>query len=218
MRLLFLLCTISAYQMTGASPSADTRLDDFFAEVFLKTQYELTRRNPNGRKIFIPSYLDDDSGVSVYIGTNPYAIIFGLDYKFQRNGRCITKVEQTKHTFQCPVTFSWIRIVLPRAVEETTQYVVHVEITGKVVLEERSGIPNMRYKRFTRMGATYLMFDSNYNPVSYPDRYSLKTGKLRNLRGILESRLGTFLGENEQLSDCINAALRAVKNPPDLRA
>uniref|UniRef100_A0A6B0UI18 Putative secreted protein n=1 Tax=Ixodes ricinus TaxID=34613 RepID=A0A6B0UI18_IXORI len=81
-----------------------------------------------------------------------------------------------------------------------------------------TGIPNMRYKRFTKSGTTYLMFNSNYNPVPSPDRYSLKTGKPLNLRGILDSRLETFLGENEQLSDCINAALRAVQNRPDLRA
>ncbi|XP_040077250.1 uncharacterized protein LOC120849163 [Ixodes scapularis] len=218
MRLLFFLCAISTYRFTGASPSPDTRLDDFFAEVILKTQYELTRRNPNGRKIFLPSSLEDDNGVRVSIGRDIYAIIFGLDYKFQKNGRCITKVEQAKHTLQCPVTFSWIRIVLPRAVDETTQYVVRAKITGRVVLEERSGIPNMRYKRFSRSGTTYLMFDSNYNPVPSPDKYSLKTGNLLNLRGILESRLRTFLGDNEQLSDCINTALRAVKNPPDLRS
>ncbi|XP_040069113.1 uncharacterized protein LOC120842150 [Ixodes scapularis] len=214
MRFLIFLWIISEYHATGALTQPDLKLEYFFDEVFLKTVCELAKRNPNGRRIFLREFLQSDDGTFIDIRSDPFAVFLGLDYRFKRDGWCSTRVQQNENTLQCPVLFDGIRIVLPQANGEATQYVVHAKLKGKVVLA--AGTFYMKYVRFAMHEQTYEMFDKNYNRVSPPARYSLKPGQLYNLRGILAQRVNTLLTVNDHLSDVFDAALRGVQKPAGL--
>uniref|UniRef100_A0A090X9K7 Putative secreted protein n=1 Tax=Ixodes ricinus TaxID=34613 RepID=A0A090X9K7_IXORI len=215
MRTLIFLWIISEYHATGALTQPDLKLEYYFDQVFLKTVCELAKRNPDGRRIFLREFLESDDGVFIDIGSDPFAVFFGLDYRFKRDGLCSTQVTtKTKIRLQCPVLLDGIRIVLPQANGETTQYVVHAKIKGKVVLAE--GTPYVKYVRFTMHEQTYEMFDNDFNRVSPPAQYSLKPGQLYNLRAMLTKRVNTLLAVNDHFSDVFDAALRAVKKPAAL--
>uniref|UniRef100_A0A090XET7 Putative secreted protein n=1 Tax=Ixodes ricinus TaxID=34613 RepID=A0A090XET7_IXORI len=213
MRSLIFLCTIYASQVAGTSQQPDPRLEIYFDEVLFKTQCDLLRRNPNGRKIYLRAALQSDSGNFIDLRADPYGLFLGLDYTLKKVGWCSTRKEQEKNTLQCSVIFDGIRIVLPRVADDATQYVVHAKIGARVVLQERLGTSFMMFKRFALTQETYTMMDSNYGLVSHPVQYSLKEGPLQNLRGVLHSKFVTFLGDNGQLRDALDTALRAVRKP-----
>uniref|UniRef100_A0A6B0V4D0 Putative secreted protein n=1 Tax=Ixodes ricinus TaxID=34613 RepID=A0A6B0V4D0_IXORI len=208
--LLILKC-----QIIGAAPFRGVKSYEIFInEVVSMVKQELHDRLKTGMYyVRLPESLVSESGDSIQLGEDRWARVFGLTFRFARNGYCNKWRKRGQNTLHCPVKFEDLEIQLPKLDNDTIVYVVHVTIKGMLVFEE--DISQMFFQRFI-WHVKYEMMDSERKTVNNPPYvYSLKNKSPLGLRAILQTRLINLI-EYGEFKDAVISSLRRIPKPKDI--
>ncbi|CAN7994630.1 unnamed protein product [Ixodes pacificus] len=211
------LLLILKFHINGAQRLGGvTHYDTFMDKVVTMVQQELHERlNGSMYRALLPDHLVSVSGRSINLGVDRLSRIFGLTFKFWRNGSCKKWIYYGKNgnssTLRCPVKFSDLKMQLPQLDNEGTVYVVHVTITGTLVFQE--GQNYMFFQRFIWDKKHYEIRNSDGKPVNPPPAaYCLKAKSPSSLKGILQTTFEKLI-EHGLFKDAVVFSLKQIRKP-----
>uniref|UniRef100_A0A6B0V3V6 Putative secreted protein n=1 Tax=Ixodes ricinus TaxID=34613 RepID=A0A6B0V3V6_IXORI len=189
-------------------------------EIFLNTfvrmvQEEMHERlNTSMYHLQMPDHLDSVSGRRIQLGEDRLARIFGLSFKFGRNGNCGIYFKNRQAILRCPVKFDDLQIQLPLLDDEETVYVAHVTVKG--VLDFRQGGNGTAFHQFILLHQQYEMRNSDGEPVNPPPAaYCLKAKSPSGLKAVLQKRLQDLIVKGE-FKDAVLSSLKRMRKAKDM--
>ncbi|XP_042145094.1 uncharacterized protein LOC121835180 [Ixodes scapularis] len=215
-KLSICLLLILKCQIIGAASFRGVKSYEIFInEVVSRVKQELHERLRTGMYyVRLPDSLVSESADSIKLGEDRWARVFGLTFRFARNGYCNKWRKKGQNTLHCPVKFEDLEIQLPKLDNDTIVYVAHVTIKGMLIFQE--GKSQMFFQRFIWHEKKYEMMDSDRKTVDNPPGvYSLKNKSPLGLQGILETRLINLI-EYGEFKDAVLSSLRRIPKPKDI--
>ncbi|XP_040063687.1 uncharacterized protein LOC120838022 [Ixodes scapularis] len=184
--------------------------DTFMNRFVTMVQQELHERlNVSMYHVLLPDHLVSVSGRSINLGEDRLMRIFGLSFKFWRNGNCEKWIYYTKNHLHCPVKFDDLKIQLPLLANEVTVYVVHATITGTLVFQQDKS--NLLFQRFIWKTKQYKIMNSDGEPVNPPPAaYCLKAKSLSSLKVILQTIFENLI-EHGIFKDAVESSLQKIR-------
>lgn len=129
----------------------------FINEVVSRVKQELHERLRTGMYyVRLPDSLVSESADSIKLGEDRWARVFGLTFRFARNGYCNKWRKKGQNTLHCPVKFEDLEIQLPKLDNDTIVYVAHVTIKGMLIFQEGKCIPFMAFQQQNIFSFTFL--------------------------------------------------------------
>uniref|UniRef100_A0A6B0V6D9 Secreted protein n=1 Tax=Ixodes ricinus TaxID=34613 RepID=A0A6B0V6D9_IXORI len=204
-------CHINASQRHKSVRSFESFLNKFVKMV----QEEMHERlNVSMHHLQMPDHLDSMSGRRIKLGKDRLARIFGLSFKFGRDGNCEIYIKNGRNTLRCPVKFDDLLIQLPLLDNEETVYVAHVTVKGALFfLQGRNGTA---FHQFILLNQQYEMRNSNGKPVNPPPApYCLKAKSPYGLKAILQKKLENLIVKGE-FKNAVLSALKSMQQTKDM--
>uniref|UniRef100_A0A6B0UX51 Putative secreted protein n=1 Tax=Ixodes ricinus TaxID=34613 RepID=A0A6B0UX51_IXORI len=135
--LLYLLLIGKCHSNASLLNKAVRSLDIFMNRFVRLVQQEIhARLNVSMYHFQLPSHLDSMTGRKINLGEDRTARIFGLSFKFVRNGNCGIWIQYGKSTICCPVKFDDLKVQLPQYNNKETVYVAHATVKGALVFHQ----------------------------------------------------------------------------------
>ncbi|XP_040074595.1 uncharacterized protein LOC120846786 [Ixodes scapularis] len=189
--------------------------ENFLDQFVLMVQREIHERlNTSMYRLQMPDHLDSVSGRRIPLGQDRTARIFGLSFKFGRNGNCVKYIKPVKTTLRCPVKFDDLLIQLPLLDNEQTVYVAHVTVRG--ALDFRQGRNGTVFHRYTLLNQQYEMMNSDGKPVNPPPAaYCLKAKSPSGLKSVLKKRLEDLIVKGE-FKDAVFSSFKKMREAKNM--
>uniref|UniRef100_A0A6B0V4E3 Putative secreted protein n=1 Tax=Ixodes ricinus TaxID=34613 RepID=A0A6B0V4E3_IXORI len=189
---------------------------DIFMNRFVRlVQQEIhARLNVSMYHFQLPSHLDSMTGRRIDLGEDRTARIFGLSFKFVRNGNCGIWIQYGKSTICCPVKFDDLQVQLPQYNNKETVYVAHATVKGALVFHQ--GRNGTAFQRFILLQQRYEMMNSDGEPVNPPPAaYCLKVKSAFGLKGILRTFFQYLIVDGE-FKEALVSSLKKVRKAQDI--
>uniref|UniRef100_A0A6B0V4W1 Putative secreted protein n=1 Tax=Ixodes ricinus TaxID=34613 RepID=A0A6B0V4W1_IXORI len=212
---LYLLLIAKCHTNASQHQKSVRSLESFLNKFVKMVQEEMHERlNTSMYHLQMPDHLDSVSGRRIQLGKDRLARIFGLSFKFGRNGNCERYIKNGKNTLRCPVKFDDLLIQLPLLDNEETVYVAHVTVKG--ALDFRQDRNGTTFHQFILLNQQYEMRNSNGKPVNPPPAaYCLKAKSPSGLKAVLQKRLQDLIVKGE-FKDAVLSSLKRMRKAKDM--